>query len=189
MKKSCLKPYDSPPPPIPRTPGGLFYICLNRKKQSETTSPRALIFGMKHHLVSPYQVCSNDIPGAKNGPPGCHMFYIGLYREKYKKIFQSETIRLGALIFSMYHHQEGLYQVLFKLCPWGQKWPCPRCHQGYGQLSTETFNVSFKQNSGDRFRAPWPSSLRGYSPPFNQINIILLDVSGCHISIIFDTTR
>ena len=143
---------------------------------------------MKHHLVSLYQFCSNDIPGAKNGPHGGHMFYIGLYREKYEKIFLSETIRLRALIFGKYHHLVDLYQVFFKLCPWGQKWPCPRCHQGHGQLSIETYNVSFKQNSGERFRASWPSCLRGYSPPFYQINIILLDVSGCHISIIFDTT-
>ena len=30
--------------------------------------PRALIFGMYHHLVDLYQVRSNFIPGAKNGP-------------------------------------------------------------------------------------------------------------------------
>ena len=31
-------------------------------------SERALIFGMQHHLVDLYQVCSNYAPGAKNGP-------------------------------------------------------------------------------------------------------------------------
>ena len=31
---------------------------------SETTRPRALIFGMKHHLVDLHQVCSNDAPGS-----------------------------------------------------------------------------------------------------------------------------
>ena len=36
---------------------------------SETTMPRALIFGMKHYLEDLYQVCSNYIPGAKNAPP------------------------------------------------------------------------------------------------------------------------
>ena len=35
---------------------------------SETTTHRALISGVYHHLVNLYQVCSNDIPGAKNGP-------------------------------------------------------------------------------------------------------------------------
>ena len=45
---------------------------------SESTRPRALIFGMKHHLVNLDQVCSNYISGAKNGWPWGHMFYIGL---------------------------------------------------------------------------------------------------------------
>ena len=31
---------------------------------SETTRPRALIFGFTHHLVDCYQVCSNYAPGA-----------------------------------------------------------------------------------------------------------------------------
>ena len=42
--------------------------------------PRALIFGMKHHLGDLYQVCSNYAPGAGPRARG-HMFYIGLYRE------------------------------------------------------------------------------------------------------------
>ena len=37
---------------------------------SETTSPRAFIFGAEHNLVDLYQVC-----------PGGQMFNIGLYRE------------------------------------------------------------------------------------------------------------
>ena len=32
---------------------------------------------------------------------GGHMLYIGLYKEKHKKVFLPETIRLGALIFGM----------------------------------------------------------------------------------------
>ena len=69
---------------------------------SETTMPRALIFGMKHHLVNLCQVCTNFISGAKNYPtPGGHMFYIGLYREKHGTLFLSEIIRLRALIFGM----------------------------------------------------------------------------------------
>ena len=67
-------------------PGSLVLHSLIKKLHdkiflSETTRPRALIFGMKHHLVNLYQVCLNYFPGAKNGPPRGHMFYIGLYRE------------------------------------------------------------------------------------------------------------
>ena len=85
----------------------MFYIGLNREKHekiflTETTRPRVLIFGMKHHLVDFYQVCSNHTPGAKNAPhPGGHMLYIGLNREKVEKIFLSETIRPRAMIFGM----------------------------------------------------------------------------------------
>ena len=52
-------------------------ICLYRVKHekkiflSETLRPRAMIFGILHHLVGPYRVCYNNAPGAKNGPaPG-----------------------------------------------------------------------------------------------------------------------
>ena len=34
---------------------------------SETIRSRAFIFGMLHHLVDLYQVCSKYAPGAKNG--------------------------------------------------------------------------------------------------------------------------
>ena len=44
--------------------GHMFYIGLYREKQkiflSEITRPRALMFGMKHHLVDLYQVCSGE---------------------------------------------------------------------------------------------------------------------------------
>ena len=36
---------------------------------SETTRPGALIFGMLHHLVDLYQVCSNVPLGPKMAPP------------------------------------------------------------------------------------------------------------------------
>ena len=61
---------------------------------------KALIFGMRHHLVNLYQVCSNYIPGPKMAQPGGHMFYIGLYRTKHEKNLP-ETIRPRALIFGM----------------------------------------------------------------------------------------
>ena len=62
----------------------MLYIGLNREKHekiflSETIRPRALIFGMKHHIV-------DYAPGAKNGPvPGVTYFtlaYIGKNVEK-----------------------------------------------------------------------------------------------------------
>ena len=65
-------------------PGGQkFYIGKHAKIfLSETTRPSVLAFGMKHHLVDLYQVCSNYTPGAKHGPaPGGHMLSIGLHRE------------------------------------------------------------------------------------------------------------
>ena len=44
--------------------GHMVYIGLYREKHekilSETTRPRALMFGMKHHLVNLYQVCSSE---------------------------------------------------------------------------------------------------------------------------------
>ena len=68
----------------------MFYIGLYREKMkkiflSKTIRPRALIFGMKHHLVNLYQVCSNYIPWAKNGPPGGNMFYIAYIGKTLKK--------------------------------------------------------------------------------------------------------
>ena len=58
----------------------MFYIGLYREKVIfflfETTGPRALIFGMKHHRLDLNQVCSNNTPGAKNGPaPGSHVLH------------------------------------------------------------------------------------------------------------------
>ena len=55
----------------------LAYIGKNMKKKviSETTRPRALIFGMIHYVVVFYQDCSNCTPWAKNGPyPGVTCF-------------------------------------------------------------------------------------------------------------------
>ena len=85
----------------------MLYIDLYREKHqkiflSETTSPRALIFRMKHNLVDLYQVCSNYTPGAKNLlHHGRHMLYIGLNREKHEQISLSETFRPRAMIFGM----------------------------------------------------------------------------------------
>ena len=54
---------------------------LHKKKHekiflSETIRPRALIFGMSHHLVDVYQVCSKFTPIGPEiaGPPGVTCF-------------------------------------------------------------------------------------------------------------------
>ena len=64
--------------------------------------------------------------GPKMARPMGRMFYIGLYREKHEKIFLSETISPRVLIFGLLALPSGPLPSLFKVCPWGQKWPCPR---------------------------------------------------------------
>ena len=60
---------------------------------SETIFSRALIFGIKHHLVELYQVCSNYAPGG-------HMFYTSLYRENLKKssCLKAQGIERGSTV-------------------------------------------------------------------------------------------
>ena len=67
---------------------------------SETTRPRAMIFGMLHHLVDLYQVCSNYATGVKKWASLGITFYIDLYRENMKN-FLSEATNTTALIFGM----------------------------------------------------------------------------------------
>ena len=106
--------------------GHLFYNGLYWEQHekiflSDTTRPRALLFGMKHHLVNLYQVCSNYSPGAKNG----HMHYIDLYRGKHEKIFLSETTRPRAMIFGMKHYLVVFYQVCSNNTPRVKNGPTP----------------------------------------------------------------
>ena len=56
---------------------GLYRENIENIFLSETTKPRALIFGMQHHLVVDlYPVCSNYGPGAKIGPAlGSHVLH------------------------------------------------------------------------------------------------------------------
>ena len=78
--------------------GYIFNIGLYREKHekiflSETVRPRALIFGMNHHLVDLFTKFIQIMPlGPKLPRTGDHMFYIGSYKEKHEKIFLSETI-------------------------------------------------------------------------------------------------
>ena len=61
--------------------GHMFYIGLYRENVkkiflSETTRPRALIFGILHYQKDLYQVCSNNAPGVKNVPAaGSNVLY------------------------------------------------------------------------------------------------------------------
>ena len=58
--------------------------------------------------------------GPKMALPRGHMFYTGLYKEKRGKIVLSKTTRPKAEASPC----EPLAS-LFKLYPWGQKWPAP----------------------------------------------------------------
>ena len=85
----------------------------------------ALIFGMYHHVVDLYQVCSNYAPGVKMAPPRGNMIYIGLYREKDETIFLSETTMSRAMIFGMKHHLVILYQVWSNYISGAKNGPTP----------------------------------------------------------------
>ena len=72
---------------------------------SKITRPRGLIFGLQHHLVDLYQVCSNNAPGDKNGPTTRVTFYIGLKAEVDNK-------RQSKLLFSHFlkcHQYDNIY--------------------------------------------------------------------------------
>ena len=59
--KSCPMAYNWP------IPGATCYKENIKIFCSETILPRAMIFGMLHHLVDIYQLCSNNAPEAKQG--------------------------------------------------------------------------------------------------------------------------
>ena len=78
----------------------LYWVKHEKIFFSKTTRPRALIFGLKHHLEDFYQVCINYILYKWPRPKG-HMFYMGLHREQHETIFLSETKMPRALILVM----------------------------------------------------------------------------------------
>ena len=101
-KSSCLKPQgldiwyaaslSGPLPSLFTAPGAKNgpapgVTCFNRlilgKHEkivfSETTKHRALILGMKHHLVDIYQVSSNYAPGANNQKKRHRALIFGMY--------------------------------------------------------------------------------------------------------------
>ena len=47
--------------------GPMFNIDKEKLFLSETTRLKALIFGLLHHLMDIYHICSNYAHGAKNG--------------------------------------------------------------------------------------------------------------------------
>ena len=68
---------------------------------SKTKRSRALIFGMKHHLVNVYQGFSNYTLGAKMASSGVTCFTQAYIGKNMKKIFLSETICPKALRFGL----------------------------------------------------------------------------------------
>ena len=139
-------------PIMAHSQGSRVYIGLYREKHEQTFSseairPRALIYSMEHGLVDLYQVCP---------PLWGHMFYIGLYREKHGKIFLSETKNRRAFIFGMYHDLVDIYQSCSNY-PLGPKLAPPQVSPGTWPALNIYLYVCFKQNSGERLRATWPS--------------------------------
>ena len=72
-------------PMVSRVYIGLYIYREKHEKifLSETIRPRALIFGMLHHLVDLNQVGSNYITWASKGP-ALGVAYLGLYWENMK---------------------------------------------------------------------------------------------------------
>ena len=84
-------------------------IGINREQHekiflSETTRPRALIFGMSIIEWTSTKFDQIIAMWSKMACLGGHMFYIGLYREQHEKILLSETTWPRALIFGMKYH-------------------------------------------------------------------------------------
>ena len=70
----------------------------HEKILSETIRPRALIFGLLHHLVDLYHVVQIMSLGPKMAPPGGSHVLHRLISGKHDKIFLSETTRPSALM-------------------------------------------------------------------------------------------
>ena len=75
------------------------------------------------------------------------MFYIGLYRENEKK---SYCLKPQGLELDIWYvaSPSGPLPSLFKLYPWGQKWPCPGCQMFYIGLYRENTETSFLKPEG-----------------------------------------
>ena len=80
--------------------------------------------------------------GPKMALPRGHVYYISLYREKHDIWFIASP--------------SGPLPSLLKLCPWGQNGPAPGLPGTWSAFYRYLY-VSFKQNSGECFRATWPS--------------------------------
>ena len=71
------------------------------------------------------------------------MLHIGLYSEKHGKIFLSETIRPGPLIFGRQHHLVDLYQICLNYTPGAKNCPAPGGHMLYIGLYREKHGKIF----------------------------------------------
>ena len=52
------------------------------------------------------------------------------------------------MIFGMYHYLVDIYQVCSKFAPGAKSGLGPRCHQGHGQLSTDTYMLALNRTRG-----------------------------------------
>ena len=136
------------------TQGSHVLHRLNREKHgkiflSESIRSRALIFGMQHHLVDLYQICSNYAPGAKmalhlgpgakNGPASkSHVLHRLIQGEPWKNLlFWNHKVKSHDI---WYVASPGKpLRSLFKLYPWGQKWARSWGHMFYIGLYMETY--------------------------------------------------
>ena len=79
----------------------MLYIGLYRENMNKSSCLKQQGYGMKNHLVDPYQVCSYYAPGAKNGLSlGSHVLH-RFIKGKHENIYLSETTRPRAFIFGM----------------------------------------------------------------------------------------
>ena len=111
---------------------------------TETIRLRAMIFG----IASPCGLCPWGLLAPILGATYFTLAYIR------KNI---DTIRLRALIFGHIVASTSVpHPSLFKLCPWDQNNPAPGSPESWSAFYRYLY-VSFKQNSGEHFRATWPS--------------------------------
>ena len=98
---------------------------LGIKFLSETTRPRAWIFGMQHHIVDLYQVFQIMARRKKMGLEASHVLH-RLILGKHKKSSSETTIPRVLIIGMSVASPSGTLPCLFKLWFLGQKMTLPR---------------------------------------------------------------
>ena len=90
-----------------------------------------------------YQICSNYTPGDKNGTASGVICFTKAYIERNMK--KSSCLKPKGLSHDFWYEalSSGLLPSLFKLYPWGQKWPHPVGHMLYIGLNREKHEKFF----------------------------------------------